>query len=84
MNDKQKTDQINKLIEAKIAELSEYCDALQIMATWSSQEDPNNTYSTSKGFGNWYARVGLVHKFCEEERARTQAQVWEDSDECND
>ena len=52
MKDDQKTEQVKKVVEAKLAELSEYCDAVQIMATWSSPENPSNTYSCFKGFGN--------------------------------
>ena len=84
MKDDQKTEQVKKVVEAKLAELSEYCDAVQIMATWSSPEDPSNTYSCSKGFGNWYARIGLANKFIEEDHARTATQLWDESDDCND
>ena len=84
MKDEQKTEQVKKVVEAKLAELSEYCDAVQIMATWSSPENPSNTFSCFKGFGNWYARIGLVTKFTEEESARTAAQLWDESDDCND
>jgi len=83
MNDEEKTEQVKKVIEAKLAELSEYCDAVQIMATWSSPQDPSNTYSCFKGFGNWYARIGLVNKFVEEDAARTSAQMWDESDDCS-
>ena len=84
MKDEQKTEQLKKVVEANLADLSEYCDAVQIMATWSSPENPSNTFSCFKGFGNWYARIGLGTKFTEEESARTAAQLWDEADDCND
>ena len=82
MTDEEKAKHIRHVIETKFAELSEYCDAVQILATWSGLEDPENTHSTFKGFGNWYSRIGMVTRFSEEEAAIVQTQMCDDSDDC--
>lgn len=84
MNDAERAEQIRNMIEMKLAELSEYCDSVQILASWNGMEDPDNTHSTFRGFGNWYARIGMVNRFAEEESAKIQNQVWDDSDDCSD
>tara|TARA_B100002019_G_C21223142_1_gene575878 strand:+ start:257 stop:511 length:255 start_codon:yes stop_codon:yes gene_type:complete len=84
MTDKQRADHIRKMIEQKLQELSEYCDSVQILASWNGLNDPENTHSTFRGFGNYYARIGMVNRFVEEESAKIQNQVWEDSDDCAD
>lgn len=84
MTDKQRANHIRKMIEQKLQELSEYCDSVQILASWNGLDDPENTHSTFRGFGNYYARIGMVNRFVEEESAKIQNQVWEDSDDCAD
>ena len=84
MTDKQRANHIRKMIEQKLQELSEYCDSVQILASWNGLNDPENTHSTFRGFGNYYARIGMVNRFVEEESAKIQNQVWEDSDDCAD
>ena len=84
MTDEEKAKHIQDVIEAKLSELSEYCDAVQILATWSGTEDPENTHSTFKGFGNWYSRIGMITRFSEEESAKIQTQMWDESDDCSE
>ena len=47
-------------------------------------DEPDNTHSAFRGFGNWYARVGMVNRFAEEENAKIQNQVWDESDDCTE
>tara|TARA_B100002019_G_scaffold210715_1_gene183409 strand:+ start:2105 stop:2359 length:255 start_codon:yes stop_codon:yes gene_type:complete len=81
MNDEQRSEYIKEMIEIKLNELSEYCDSVQVLASWNGLDNPDNTYSAFRGFGNWYARVGMVNRFSEEESAKIQNQVWDDSDD---
>lgn len=84
MNDEQRDEYIKEIIDAKLNELSEYCDSVQILASWNGLDNPENTHSSFRGFGNWYARVGMVNRFAEEERAKIQNQIWDESDDCTD
>lgn len=84
MNDEERAEYIKTVIEQKLTELSEYCDSVQILASWSGMDNPENTHSTFRGFGNWYARIGMVDRFSEEERAKIQTQVWDESDDCTE
>jgi hypothetical protein len=84
MDDAQRSEHINKVIEAKLSELTEYCDAVQVFATWTGKDDPDNTHSSFKGFGNWYSRIGMVKRFNEEENAKVHAQMWDESDDCSE
>jgi len=84
MNDKERADHIKKVIEQKLNELSEYCDSVQILASWNGMDEPDNTHSSFRGFGNWYARMGMVSRFTEEESAKIQNQVWDESDDCTE
>jgi hypothetical protein len=84
MNDEQRDEYIKEIIDAKLNELSEYCDSVQILASWNGLDNPENTHSSFRGFGNWYARVGMVNRFSEEERAKIQNQIWDESDDCTD
>ena len=82
MTDEERAEHIKSVIEAKLAELSEYCDSVQILASWNGMDDPANTHASFRGFGNWYARIGMVNRFAEEENAKIQNQVWDESDDC--
>ena len=84
MNDEQRDEYIKEMIDVKLNELSEYCDSVQILASWNGLDNPENTHSSFRGFGNWYARVGMVNRFAEEERAKIQNQIWDESDDCTD
>ena len=72
------------LLSKNLTELSEYCDSVQILASWNGMDEPDNTHSAFRGFGNWYARVGMVNRFAEEENAKIQNQVWDESDDCSE
>ena len=82
MTDQERADHIKAVIEQKLSELSEYCDSVQILASWNGMDEPDSTHSAFRGFGNWYARVGMVNRFAEEENAKIQNQVWDESDDC--
>jgi|TARA_B110000495_G_C23006941_1_gene594983 hypothetical protein len=82
MNDEERSQHIKSAIEAKLKELSEYCDSVQILASWNGMDEPENTQSSFQGFGNWYARAGMVNRFAQEETAKIQNQLWDESDDC--
>ncbi len=84
MNDQERAEHIKAVIEQKLNELSEYCDAVQILASWNGMDEPDNTHSSFRGFGNWYSRIGMVNRFAEEENAKIQNQVWDESDDCSE
>jgi hypothetical protein len=84
MSDEERAKHIKAAIEEKLRELSEYCHSVQILASWNGQDTPENTHSAFRGFGNWYARVGMVNRFVEEEHAKIQNQVWDESDDCSE
>jgi len=84
MNDQERARHINTIIEQKLNELSEYCDSVQILASWNGMDDPENTHSSFKGFGNYYARIGMINRFVEEESAKVHNQVWDETDDCSD
>ena len=50
MNDQERADQIKLVIEQKLEELSEYCDVVQILASWNGMDTPENTHSSFRGF----------------------------------
>lgn len=61
-----------KAIGECIAKLMEFCDAVQILSTWTDAET-GNTFDVYLGRGNWYARTGMAHDFLNQDRARTDA-----------
>lgn len=51
-------ERICKKLDEAIALLAEYCDTVQIMASFS--DGRGLTHAISAGHGNWYARYGLT------------------------
>lgn len=82
MDDQKRAEHIKSVIDQKLNELSEYCDSVQVLASWNGMDEPENTHSCFRGFGNWYARMGMVNRFVEEENAKIHNQVWDESDDC--
>ena len=46
------------------------CDSVQVMASVHKEKE-GVTSSRTCGYGNWYARKGLVQEFIESDQART-------------
>lgn len=70
MND----DEALKIIKAKTAQLTEHFETVQVFVT--IHESDGNTKSTRWGSGNYFARVGQVQMWLDEQKAEnTRDQV---------
>lgn len=57
-------------IDAKLRELGEHFDHVQILTTWNQEARTFNVY---RGTGNWYARQGMAHSFINQYIAQDSA-----------
>ncbi len=73
MNSFDKEPIIEEKIKQLSAILSEYCDAVQIHATWCDED--GSTKGMHYGAGNWHARKGMAMEFLERDKAREACQV---------
>jgi hypothetical protein len=60
-------EQAVEMLNSHAAKLSEHFDAVLILASYL--EPDGTTAAVAAGQGNWYARVGMAHKFVEKSRA---------------
>lgn len=60
----------NTWLEAKVREIGEHFDCVQILA--SEVTDSGATQAYYRGGGNWYARVGLAREMVDRDQFQTQ------------
>lgn len=54
-------EEMNAIIGKAVAVLTEHFDAAQLVVSYVDLD--GNTHCRSVGFGNWFARVGMVEDF---------------------
>jgi hypothetical protein len=62
-----------EIVERAIADLREHFSDVQILVSWTDDDDSGNTRDFFKGKGNWYARVGMAREFLTRDRSQTEA-----------
>jgi hypothetical protein len=64
-------EEAGEIVELAAIKLGEHFAAVQIMVSYPA--DGGGTWSTKRGCGDWYARIGLAHEFIAQDQAETQA-----------
>lgn len=72
----------NIWLEAKVREIGEHFDCVQILA--SEVMDSGATQAYYRGSGNWYARVGLAREMVDRDQFQTQEFVRRGIADAND
>lgn len=74
--------ELTKLLEDKTSDLTEHFDAVQILASYQTED--GGTRCIKRGSGNWYARHGMAEEFVrchrEDSAAETLARVIKDEE----
>ncbi len=65
-------DDVIPILDAKLAELMEHFESVQIMVSWPDEKS-RGTRSAYRGQGNWFARQGMAHDFIAMDQAETAA-----------
>ncbi len=58
---------LRQKINDAVAVLSEHCEGVQVLATWTIDR---KTYRHYTGLGNWYSRQGMAQEFINIDRAQ--------------
>ena len=77
-----KRDEAVEFLNSHASQLSEHFDSVLILASYL--EPDGTTAAVASGQGNFYARIGMAHKFVEQARAEGLAEELskrEDNDE---
>lgn len=67
-----------EMVDKKLSELCEHFDAVQILASWSSENGTGNTKDYFAGQGNWYARIGMAHDMINRDKGHVFAKEMKD------
>lgn len=61
------------IVDKAISDLREYFSDVQILCSWTEEEEGGNTFDIFRGKGNWYARVGMARDFLTRDKGHTEA-----------
>lgn len=66
-------DKIDEICSRFMAEMAEYADCAQLAISFIDQS--GETHLAEKGYGNYYARVGMCQSFLKKDAARDGLEV---------